>query len=172
MTLDVTITLPASLAAAAHQLGEDASFVAYGTARALDSRGSGRVWLDDLADALTDVFSARQVRRIIGAQNRYFEVEGRRARLSGQQVIIEGLPEGLDLFFSRHSRSFPLRLLDSRPRRGAALVAAALAGVDNPRSNAFLSRFVGVDRKTIAVWLRDPVIRDQILDKVPSWVRP
>jgi hypothetical protein len=51
-------------------------------------------------------------------------------------------------------------------------VAAALAGVDNPRSNAFLSRFVGVDRKTIAVWLRDPVIRDQILDKVPSWVRP
>ncbi len=138
-------------------------------ARALDGDGAGRVPLHDVRRACCELFSARQLERVLRQpeSKRYWEVERRFLRLRSERSILASFP--CEVLNSDHARRLPLSVLDSRPRRGAALLSAVLAGIDAPRSNAFVSRFAAVDRKTVSRWMKDPVVRDQILLRVPAW---
>ena len=60
-------------------------------------------------------------------------------------------------------------LLDFPRRRNAFLLAAVMAGADHYRSRAFVEKFARVNRKTLGLWKRDPVIWDQLLGWEPRW---
>lgn len=166
---DLVVIIPACLASGAHQMGEESSLVLFVAARALDRQGSGRVRLDDIRRACRDLFSSRQLARVLSdpASIRYWELEARFLRLRSQAAIVKSFP--CEILLSEHARKFPLAILNSRPGRGAALLSAILAGIDRPRSNAFVSRFGGVDRKTVSRWMDDAVIKEHILQRVPAW---
>ena len=165
---DLIVTIPASLASGAHQAGEESQLVVYLAARAIDPRGSGRVPTSAVAAACERIFSARQFRRLLGSPGgeRYWERDRHLLRLRAAGRIAASYPE--EVLISRHARRFPLELLNSRPRRGAALVAAMLACVDTPCSNVFISRFASVDRQTVSRWMHDPAIKANVLERVPE----
>ena len=161
----LTITIPASLASGAHQGGEESLFVISRVARALDSGGSSRASLDALEVACETIFSAKQYRRLLDDSRgeRYWTKEPRSLVMRSEARVLESLAADREVLRSRAAASFPIELLNTRQRRGAALLAAILAGNTEPVSNAFISRYARVDRGTIGGWMRDPVIRDQIL---------
>jgi hypothetical protein len=163
----VTIQLDGALAGPAYRLGEQSEYIAYATARAVDRPGAGEVPFDSLLVVLSEMFSTRQARRVLKTPNRYYRMESNRVVLSSSKSIIRNLPA--DLRWTRTCCCFAIADLNTPARRGAALVSAALAGTDAPRSNLFLSRFIGVDRKTVAAWSKDRVISERILKKVPNW---
>ena len=169
MTSSLMVTIPAAVASGSHQLGEESPLVLFAAARALDGAGSGRVRLDDLWAEVTALFSRKQFDRVINSEQgaRYWEHDRFFLRLRSSASIVQTFP--CEILPSLAAARFPLALLNTRPRRGAALLAAMLAGIDVPRSNQFINRFAGVDRKTVARWMRDPVIAEQILLRIPQW---
>lgn len=169
MSEQLRVTIPAALASGAHQLGEESQLIVFVTARALDPRGSGRVEIPALSAALQSVFSARQVRRIFNSLEgkRYWEGEARFLRLQSTMNILQSFD--CEILPSLAAARFPLAVLNTRSRRGAALLAAILTGIDVPRSNHFVNRFARVDRKTVGRWMRDPIISSEILLRAPAW---
>jgi hypothetical protein len=161
--------IPACLASGAHQMGEESQLVVFVAARALDRGGAGRVPIQDVRHATGPLFSARQLGRVLMQPEsaRYWELDRWFLRLRSERSILASFP--CEVLRSDHARRLPLAILDSRPRRGAALLAAVLAGIEAPRSNAFVSLFAGVDRKTISRWMKDPVVRDEMLQRLPAW---
>jgi hypothetical protein len=97
---------------------------------------------------------------------RYWDVEPRFLRLHSSEAVVCSFP--CEVLASNRAVRLEAALLNSRQRRGAALLAAVLAGTEAPRSNAFISRFAGVDRQTVSRWMEDPVVRGEILRRVPE----
>lgn len=168
-TTRLTVTIPAALASGAHQAGEESALIVFLCARALDARGSGRVLISGVKEECEALFCGRQLRRILESREggRYWTRDRSFLRLHSEARILVSYPG--EVLSSAGAVRFPLALLDSRTRRGAALLAAVLAGIDKPRSNQFIGRFAGVDRKTISRWMKDPVIAGSILQRTPAW---
>jgi hypothetical protein len=166
------VEIPATLASGAHQAGEESELTLYLVARALDTAGAGRVETRAAASELRKAFSPKQLGRILRGEKgrRYWEVEPAFLRLRSQEKIRQSFERRL--VDSHLGRAFPVSVLDCRARRGAALFAAVMGSQAGPRSNEFVDRYTRVDRKTVARWLKDPVIRDVILlGKVPQWAK-
>ncbi len=163
------VLIPAQLASGAHQTGEETEFIVYLVARALDTRGEGRVETLGVARELRQAISGKQLNRAIAGEKgrRYWEVEGPWLRLRAQVRILESFE--CELVNSDLGREFPVSVLDNRKRRGAALFSAIVAGHDAPRTNEFIHTVAKIDRKTLAGWVADPVIRRHILRKEPQW---
>ena len=163
------VEFTAAMASGAHQEGEEAQYVVYQVARALDAAGSGRVSAMDVARELRTVYRGGKIARVLGHAKgeRYWLCTGTSLVLHSQVAIVESFEDELPQ--ATGGVTFALRSLDTRPRRDAALLAAVVACVDEPRSRAFVERFTRVDRKTVAEWMKDEVIRSQILRKLPEW---
>lgn len=163
------VTIPGALASGAHQLGEESALIVYVAARALDVAGSGRVTRTAVLEVCAALFSRKQLQRTLvsGPGERYWELEPHFLRLLSVAAIV--CSYHCPVLGSVVAARFPLALLDTRQRRGAALLAAVLTGIEVPRANQFISRFAGVDRKTVSRWMKDPVIAKQILLRVPQW---
>jgi len=159
------IVIPASLASGAHQAGEESLFVISRVARALDPGGSSRASLDDLEALCETIFSRKQYGRLMADSRgeRYWTKEPRSLLLRSEAKVLASHAAEREILASRAALTFPIEVLDTRPRRGAAILAAMLAGNTDPISHAFIQRFARVDRGTIGRWMRDTVISDQIL---------
>lgn len=168
--MSVTVRIPAQLASFAHRSGEESEAIVYLVARALDRpSGTGRVAVDRVVRACSAAFSAKQIRRVLEGEAgmRYWSIEGETLVLRASQRVLASFE--LEPFDSAAAISYPLEILHSRPRRGAALFAAIVATPGAPRSWAFIARFAGVDRGTVRRWRRDPAIRRDIFKRVPQW---
>lgn len=170
MSPDVVVTFPAALASGAHQAGEESVFLVYRVARALDPRGSSRTQLAAVDRVCSSLFSRKQYRRILDDPRgrRYWTMEGEHLVLRAEAAILRSFVPEYEILNSRAALSFPVTLLNNRQRRGAAVLAAVLAGTTLV-SNAFISRFTKVDRGTISGWQTDPTIRDHILARTPEF---
>ena len=165
---DLVVVLHSSLAAPANLMGEESPYVAWSVGRALDPRGSGRILLDPMLDALCVAFSRKQAVRILSDDRaeRWWELESTRIRLVGQDQIRESFD--VEVPNAEVSRCFLLTNLSSRPRRTAALVATVV-GDSGPRSLAFVERYTGVNRTTLHRLCRDPFVRQNILRRHAEW---
>lgn len=163
------ISIPSTLASGAHQAGEETELVIFCAARALDRAGSGRVEAETIRRACSSLFTERHSRRLFdpNLHVRYWERDRHYVKLNSEAAIVASF-EG-QLLLKPSALVIELSLLDSRPRRGAALLAAILAGVDDPRSNLFIRNFSRVDRKTIGRWMNDDTISTYILAREPRW---
>lgn len=168
--MGIEIRIPSTLASFAHRSGEESELIVYRVARAMDRHaGTGRVPEQQLVAVCGQAFSRKQSLRILEGElgQRYWHLEGGSVVLRAARKVLDSF--SIEAYEVAGARSFDLGLLDTRPRRGAALLAAIVATDGAPRSWAFVSRFAGVDRGTVRRWIKDPVIREQILDKVPQW---
>lgn len=165
----LSLTIPAALASGALQSGEGSELLLYLLARELDPRGSGRVEAASVSQQGQLMFGRKQIGRVLGGPKgrRYWLVDAGWLRLIGVQRVVQSY-DG-EIVDARHGVSFRIEMLNTRQRRGAALFAAVVGGSDRPRSRAFIARFAGVDRKTLARWQRDPVIRAEILNRCEEW---
>lgn len=163
------MTLPAVLASGAHRCGEEAEFVVYQVARALDVAGSGRVPMLDVARELRVAYRGGKTGRLFERAGgcRWWELEGAVLRLRSQATILASF--ACEVIRSDLGRQFSMRQLDTRPRRNAAVLAAVLSGMGGPRSQEFIRRFAKVDRGTLRRWEKDEVIRREILRKLANW---
>ena len=161
----LNIVIPASLASGAHQAGEESWFVISRVARALDPGGSSRASLDALQATCETIFSRKQYQRLMedSRGERYWTKEPRSLLLRAEARVLASHAAQREILLSPAAAAFPLELLNTRQRRGAAILAAMLSGNSNPVSNAFINRVARVDRGTIRGWMRDQVISDQIL---------
>lgn len=163
------ISIPSILASGAHQAGEETELVIFCVARALDASGSGRVEAEPVKRACLPLFTDRHCRRLFDPELRvrYWERDRQYLKLRSEASIVASF-EG-ELLCGPSALVFDLSLLDSRARRGAALLAAILAGVHDPRSQLFIQKFSRVDRKTISRWMKDDTISTLILSREPRW---
>jgi hypothetical protein len=131
----VEVRIPAALASFAHRSGEESELIVFRVARALDRHsGTGRVAEGCLVEACGAAFSRKQTLRVLhgGAGRRYWVLDGDSVVLRSGRKILESF--SLEPYDSLAARSFDLSLLNTRPRRGAALLAAITAAEGAPRS--------------------------------------
>ncbi len=166
---NLVVTMPARLASGAMQSGEHGPVLIYAVAQALDATGSGRALIQDVARELRVVYRGRHVARWLEhpKAGRYWRVDRQYLVLRGMRAVLDSfeceLPDnGLAIHVS-------MGLLDFPRRRNAFLLAAVMAGADHYRSRAFVEKFARVNRKTLGLWKRDPVIWDQLLGWEPRW---
>ncbi len=161
--------LPARLASGAQQSGEHAQVFIYAIARALDTDGSGRVAVLDVARELRLAYRGNRIARWLEHEKsaRYWTVDRQYLRIHGIVKVLESFE--CELPDNDFGIQLSTRWLDTRSRRGAALLAAVLAGMEMPRSRDFIWKFTRVDRKTISAWRRDRIVGTQILRSMPQW---
>ncbi len=166
----LVVVIPAALAGAALRSDEVPELVAFLVASALDTDHSGIVSLADLRRELRHLMSEDRARHLIHGDKmrRYASCEGSVLRLRGRAELICSFE--VEVLSRTDSIGLPVWSLDSRARRGAALLASVLATARaKPRSYKFIARFTTVDRGTIYRWLRDPVVSRHILRRSSTW---
>ena len=100
--------------------------------------------------------------------NIFWEHDREFLRLRSASTIIS--TTGCELPSTTSARRFPVCVLDTRQRRGAAIAAAVVADQGAPRSWHFIRRFTFIDRATVRGWLKDPVIVENILAREARWI--
>ena len=85
----LTVSIPASLASGAHQAGEESELFVYLLARAIDCRGSGRVWEVALLDAAEEMMSRKNAMRVLqtACSARYWRLDGAWVALVGAERL-------------------------------------------------------------------------------------
>lgn len=168
----LVVGIPASLAGAALRSNEVPECVAFLVASALDTEHRGQVEFEKLRAELKGVMSEDRVRHVLNGDKmrRYGQREGRFFRLTGRAGLICSFEVEVEVLPRTDGIALPLVTLNTRARRGAALLASVLATARaKPRSQRFISRFTGVDRGTIYRWLRDPIVSRHMLRCSPTW---
>ncbi len=163
------IRVPSILASGAHQLGEESELILFCLMRAVDAEGCGRVIESEVTREATKLWSNRHVHRLLQGEpgTRYWEPDRHFVRLQSERRII--LSYECEVLQSSYCKEFDTELLTTRARRGAALLAAVLAGHQMPRSRQFIDRYAGVDRGTVTRWMDDDVITTYLLVRHEEW---
>jgi hypothetical protein len=165
----LVVKFEAPLASLAHQGGAESQYLAYAIARALDVAGSGRVLQSQVKVELAGTMSGVQTGRVLAHPKgrTFWHVDRQYLQLHAAELIT--LRSRFELPSTTTARAFPLCLLDSRQRRGAAIAVPIVADQGAPRSFHYISRFTRIDHNTVRGWLKDPVILDQILRRETRW---